>query len=91
MFRDASKFNSLGIAARGSLFSSYSKGQPMTAQTEFTNQQKEEFLKESRWPTTRQGDQNEEEIRLLKDKVIKLEETNNLLIRAIKEQLRITL
>jgi hypothetical protein len=47
MFRDASKFNSLGIAARGSLFSSYSKGQPMTAQTEFTNQQKEEFLKES--------------------------------------------
>jgi hypothetical protein len=47
----------------------------------------EEFLKESRWPTTRQGDQNEEEIRLLKEQVSKLEETNTLLIRAIKEQI----
>jgi DNA-directed RNA polymerase specialized sigma subunit len=49
----------------------------------------EEFSNESAWPTTRQGDQNEEDIRLLKQQVLKLEETNNYLIRVIKEQIGI--
>ena len=64
----------------------------------YTNPQldDDELLKESIWPTTQQGYQNEEEIRLLKDQVellrqqvSKLEETNTLLIRAIKEQIGI--
>lgn len=37
------------------------------------------------WPTTRQGDQHEEEIKLLKQQVSKLEDTVALLIRIIKE------
>ena len=56
-----------------------------------TDSNDEEFLNESAWPTTRQGDQNEEDIRLLKQQVLKLEETNNYLIRIIKEQLGINL
>ena len=52
-----------------------------------TDSDDEEFLEETKWPTTRQGDQNKEEIRLLKEQVSKLEETNTLLIRAIKEQI----
>ena len=56
-----------------------------------TDSNDEEFLNESAWPTTRQGDQNEEDIRLLKQQVLKLEETNNYLIRVIKEQLGINL
>ncbi len=56
-----------------------------------TDSNDEEFLNESAWPTTRQGDQNEEDIRLLKQQVLKLEETNNYLIRVIKEQIGINL
>jgi len=52
-----------------------------------TDSDDEEFLEETKWPTTRQGDENKEEIRLLKEQVSKLEETNTLLIRAIKEQI----
>jgi hypothetical protein len=43
---------------------------------------------ESIWPTTRQGDQNEEEIRLLKQQVSKLEGTVEMLVRIIKDQNR---
>jgi hypothetical protein len=38
------------------------------------------------WPTTRQGDQHEEEIKLLKHQVSKLEDTVALLMRIIKEK-----
>lgn len=41
---------------------------------------------ESMHPTTRQGDANEEEIRFLKEKVVKLEETVNTLINLISER-----
>ena len=39
------------------------------------------------WPTTRQGDQHEEEIKLLKQQVSKLEDTVALLVRVIKEKM----
>lgn len=38
------------------------------------------------WPTTRQGDQHEEEIKLLKHQVSKLEDTVALLVRLIREK-----
>lgn len=37
------------------------------------------------WPTTRQGDQHEEEIKLLKQQVSKLEDTVALLVRVIRD------
>ena len=43
--------------------------------------------KESIWPTTRQGDQNEDEIRLLKQQVSKLEGTVEMLIRLLAEKI----
>ena len=39
------------------------------------------------WPTTRQGDKNEKEIRLLKRQVSKLEDTVSLLVRIIRDQI----
>jgi hypothetical protein len=39
------------------------------------------------WPTTRQGDQHEEEIKLLKQQVSKLEDTVALLVRVIRDQI----
>jgi len=39
------------------------------------------------WPTTRQGDKNEEEIRLLKRQVSRLEDTVSLLVRIIRDQI----
>ena len=66
------------------------------AEPEYCCKNDEEFLEETRWPATQQGYQNEEEIRLLKEQVellrqqvSKLEETNTLLIRAMKEQIGI--
>jgi hypothetical protein len=66
------------------------------AEPEYCCKNDEEFLEETRCPTTRQGYQNEEEIRILKEQVnllkqqvSKLEETNTLLIRAMKEQIGI--
>jgi hypothetical protein len=44
--------------------------------------------KESIWPTTRQGDQNEEEIQLLKQQVSKLEGTVEMLVRLLSEKLK---
>ena len=41
---------------------------------------------DSIWPTTRQGDKHEEEIKLLKEQVSRLEDTLALLIRVIKDQ-----
>ena len=40
------------------------------------------------WPTTRQGDRNEEEIRLLKQQVSKLEGTVEMLVRLLTEKLK---
>jgi hypothetical protein len=40
------------------------------------------------WPTTRQGDQHEEEIRLLKQQVSKLEGTVEMLVRLLAEKLK---
>ena len=42
--------------------------------------------KESIWPTTRQGDANEEEIKLLKQQVSRLEDTVAVLVRIIRDQ-----
>ena len=39
------------------------------------------------WPTTRQGDQHEEEIKLLKQQVSKLEDTVALLVRVIRDKM----
>jgi len=46
----------------------------------------DEIDEDTIWPTTHQGDQHEEEIKLLKQKVSRLEDTVALLVRIIKEQ-----
>ena len=47
-----------------------------------------EINQDAIWPTTRQGDRNEEEIRLLKQQVSKLEGTVEMLVRLLTEKLK---
>jgi hypothetical protein len=47
-----------------------------------------EINEETIWPTTRQGDRNEEEIRILKQQVSKLEGTVEMLVRLLVEKLK---
>jgi hypothetical protein len=46
---------------------------------------------ETIWPTTRQGDQHEKEIQLLKKQVSRLEDTVALLINVIKNQIGVNI
>jgi hypothetical protein len=54
---------------------------------EYPNKIDEEII----WPTTRQGDQHEEEIQLLKQQVSRLEDTVALLVNVIKNQIGVNI
>jgi hypothetical protein len=52
----------------------------------------DEFYEDtSIWPTTRQGDKHEEEIKLLKQQVSRLEDTVALLVNVIKNQIGVNI
>jgi hypothetical protein len=52
------------------------------------NEYAEKIDKDTIWPTTRQGDQHEEEIKLLKQQVSRLEGTVEMLVRLLAEKLK---